>query len=256
VTKPITSASLAAALTAALCDNRVLGVSKNANVPINVTWIATGNNICLGGDIPRRCYWIRVDPKMPTPHLRTEFKHRRLLKWVMEHRGEIVAELLTMARAWHVAGRPNGRLTIGSYESWSETIGGIAEYAGINGFLANIEEMVEQVDEETWQWERFLRWLEEQFQRRAFVVAEVERLLETSLGTTAGEVDSTLILPDDLADAFNDRNKSFGKRLGKNLASIADRRFADDGLRVERVRQDLHRGVQTWRVRRNEDGPP
>jgi hypothetical protein len=161
-----------------------------------------------------------------------------------------------MARAWHVAGRPNGRLTIGSYESWSETIGGIAEYAGINGFLANIEEMVEQVDEETWQWERFLRWLEEQFQRRAFVVAEVERLLETSLGTTAGEVDSTLILPDDLADAFNDRNKSFGKRLGKNLASIADRRFADDGLRVERVRQDLHRGVQTWRVRRNEDGPP
>jgi hypothetical protein len=61
------SASLAIALTAQEWTDRILGLSKIITVPVRVTWVATGNNIRLGGDLPRRCYWILLDSKMSRP---------------------------------------------------------------------------------------------------------------------------------------------------------------------------------------------
>jgi len=38
------------------------------DLPQRATWMATGNNLHVGGDLARRCYWIRLDAGMaPSP---------------------------------------------------------------------------------------------------------------------------------------------------------------------------------------------
>jgi hypothetical protein len=43
------------ALTETTRVDRILGKSQTINLPVRCAWIATGNNIQLGGDMPRRC---------------------------------------------------------------------------------------------------------------------------------------------------------------------------------------------------------
>jgi len=58
------NASWARVLTSTVWEDRILGHSRVATIPQRSTWITTGNNIKIGGDLPRRCYWIRMDAKM------------------------------------------------------------------------------------------------------------------------------------------------------------------------------------------------
>ncbi|MDP9382592.1 MAG: hypothetical protein M3Q29_21125, partial [Chloroflexota bacterium] len=114
--------SLARALTASTWRDRILGLSKIVSLPQRAVWIINGNNINPGGDLPRRCYQMRLDSRMAQPWLRpnSEFRHPQLLPWVAAHRGELLAALLTLARAWYAAGRPEADTpVIGSYEEWS-----------------------------------------------------------------------------------------------------------------------------------------
>ena len=85
------SAELCKALTETIHGDRILGQSQTINLPVRCTWIATGNDIQLGGDMPRRCHWIRMDPKCPRPFERTGFRHKRLKQYVLVHRGELLA---------------------------------------------------------------------------------------------------------------------------------------------------------------------
>src|SRR3974377_629194 len=114
------SGDLCKALTETTHGDRILGKSQTLNLPVRCAWIATGNNIQLGGDMPRRCYWVRMDAKCSKPFQRPGFKHKHLKEYVLKHRGELLAALLTLARAWFVAGRPEPNLTpVGSFEDWS-----------------------------------------------------------------------------------------------------------------------------------------
>src|SRR5262245_66339535 len=75
---------------------------------------------------------------------------------VAANRIRVVAACCTLGRAWIAAGRPRGTRTIGSYESWAQTMGGVLEVAGIEGFLGNIEEMMEASDTEGGAWRGFV----------------------------------------------------------------------------------------------------
>ena len=248
VIRTINSPSLAAALTAGIWDARVLGISKNANVPVRVTWLATGNNVRLGADMPRRAYWVRVDPEMPSPWERDDFRHPDLLKWIAEHRGEIVAALLTMARAWCVAGAPHSDRRLGSFETWRQSVGGTLEFAGAAGFLTNRAEMLAKADDDAPQWRAFLSACSREFGSDPFTVHD----LTTKLGSDLDDNnDLKSALPDHLADALTDKAKSFTRRLGKALSSIEGRRFDETGLHVERISRDAKANVQRWRVVRN-----
>jgi hypothetical protein len=46
--------------------------------------------------------------------------------------------------------------SIGSYESWAQTLGGVLEVAGIQGFLGNLDEMMEASDGEGAVWRSFV----------------------------------------------------------------------------------------------------
>jgi primase-polymerase (primpol)-like protein len=171
--KAIKSSALAALITADVWQDRLLGRNRILHLPARSVLIITGNNIRLGGDIPRRCYRVRIDANAARPWTRGGFSHQ-LPDYAAENRGKIIAALLTMARAWLIAGRPEGGNTVlGSFETWCVITGGILEYAGLNGFLDNLQEMyrdTEDGDDDAGQWVDWMDAIHEHFGDKAFTV--------------------------------------------------------------------------------------
>jgi hypothetical protein len=133
----ITSHQLAALFTTGHFTDRVLGVSRMVDLPVDMPWIATGNNPELGYDLVRRICAIRLDAKMPDPTKRTGFRHT-LPEWAIENRSSLVWAALTLVQHWVAQGKPawTGR-PVASFERWSRVMGGILQAADIQGFGTN-----------------------------------------------------------------------------------------------------------------------
>ena len=78
----LNSEIFASALTTTLWGDRLLGKNEMLRLPQRATWIANGNNLRIGGDLPRRCYLIELDAKMSQPWKRSGFHHADLVEWV------------------------------------------------------------------------------------------------------------------------------------------------------------------------------
>lgn len=247
---------LAKVLTGEAHKDRILGKSQTVAVPIRCSWIATGNNIRLGGDMARRCYWIRMDAGCPDPFRRTGFKHERLKEYVLERRRELLVALLTLARAWFAAGQPRASTPpVGSFEHWTEVVAGILEYARVEGFLTNSDALFEQSDTERSDWETFLEALEDAFAGAAFTIAELwerlnektyEELIRRSVLTDRAE-ELRATVPADLT-RFMDREGQFKQRVGFALNGKRGQRFGKRQLRIERALTDSHAKVARWRI--------
>lgn len=125
----VDSPSLAGTLTSAAYSDRVLGSSRTYNGVNDRLWVATGNNIRVGGDLPRRLLWVRIDANSARPQERT-FTINNLRDWARAHRGRLLAALLTITRAWVVAGRPTAALqTTDDYGQWAQVVNGILRNA-------------------------------------------------------------------------------------------------------------------------------
>lgn len=238
------SPSLASAITAKVHSGRILGLSKTVEIPVNVSWFINGNNIQIGGDLPRRCYWIRLDAQMARPWERKGFKHEDLGAWVMETQGQLVTALLTMARAWYVAGCPKPNTPkLGSFESWCDTVGGILQFAGITDFLGNQEKMYELSDVEGQEWEGFLlAWQE----RYGDAVVLVKELVEEIYKEGAVLKDA---LPTDLAGALTKKGGSLARTLGWALPKREGTQFGDSGVHLVRVpKADIQTKANGWKV--------
>ena len=234
--------SLARALTARTWTDRILGRSESITLSQRATWIATGNNIILRGDLPRRCYWIRLDAKQSRPWQREGFTHPDLLSWVLEKRGELVAALLTIARAWFAAGKPQAADVprLGSFEAWTEIVGGMVTFAGVGGFLGNLKELYDKADEGNAEWEAFLEeWWKHRGEDPITVKALAKLINDEALLKNA--------LPGDLSEALDKGEGSFTRRLGKALAKRAGTRYGEDGLHITEAGEQ--RRAKLWSVR-------
>ncbi|HJT57582.1 MAG TPA: hypothetical protein VJ761_13860, partial [Ktedonobacteraceae bacterium] len=139
VTLPLRSARLAAALTSDEWRSRLLGQSRTIIVPQRATWLATGNNIRVSGDMMRRCYRIRLDAKMSRPWQRQGFSHPDLLAFVAGQRCEILVALLTLVRAWYAAGQPGVEMPgMATFSGWSHMLGSLLAFVRVEGFLDNL----------------------------------------------------------------------------------------------------------------------
>jgi hypothetical protein len=234
--------SLARALTARTWTDRVLGRSETVTVSQRATWIATGNNIQLRGDLPRRCYWIRLDARESRPWQRENFKHPDLLSWVTRNRGRLIHALLTLARAWFAAGKPKAPNLprLGSFEAWTETVGGMVAFAGIPGFLGNLAALYDKADAGGAEWESFLQtWWEELDADNPTTVADLTKAIRDNDTLKAA-------LPGDLAEAFDKSSGSFSRKLGTALAKRAGTRYGEDGLHIARA-GEFRRAVR-WKL--------
>jgi hypothetical protein len=234
--------SLARALTARTWTDRVLGRSETITVGQRATWVATGNNIQLRGDLPRRCYSIRLDAREARPWQRENFKHPDLLGWVAKNRGRLIHALLTLARAWFAAGKPKAENVprLGSFETWTEIVGGMVAFAGIPDFLGNLEELYDKADAGGAEWEGFLyAWWEELDASKPITVADLTKRIDDN--DTLKEA-----LPGDLAEAFDKSSGSFSRKLGNALAKRAGTRYGEDGMHI--VRAGEFRRAVCWRL--------
>jgi hypothetical protein len=245
--------SLAGVLTSSVWTDRVLGYSENITLPHRLVWIATGNNVQLGGDLPRRCYWIRMDAKSARPWQREGFKHPKLLEWLNTERGRILAAILTIARAWILAGRPGPDKTVpkmGGFDGWRDTVGGILHFAGVPDFLANVEQMYAQADADTPQWECFFQKWHAVWGNGGITVAELVRSMETESNSKSIEYAGTDrlvdLLPDVLADAWFGK-KNFSRVMGKALARMNERVFTN-GLKLSKGDKE-HQAV-SWQIKK------
>jgi hypothetical protein len=126
------NATLDAALTATTWTDRLLGFNRTARAPLNMTWLATGNNVALGSDTTRRVSPIRLESPEERPEERTDFRHPNLLEWVASRRPLLLAAALTILRGYCAAGRPDQKLPPwGSFEGWSDLVRSAVVWAGL-----------------------------------------------------------------------------------------------------------------------------
>jgi hypothetical protein len=246
LTGVVRSPVLEAMLTTDTWSDRYLGQSRDVIAPNDRLWLATGNNATIGGDLGRRVLVVEIDHKRPDPHLLTHWRidHRR---YVPEHRGKLLAAMLTLARHWHVQGRPVERDRGDDYAEWAGSLRGLLELAGVPGrFGGETSTIAAKVDPETDEWAAFL--------------AEIHRAKGTDLfdardlvqGLTAGTLDRNRIdpdqLPGDLAEKWariadrigSGTRAGFTKSLGRWLANRAGR-YAH-GWKIEQFREDQGHG--------------
>lgn len=243
LSEPLDSGELAAALTAPVWSDRILGHSEMVRIPQRATWIANGNNLRLGDDLPRRCYWIRLDAQTSRPWQRSDFLHPDLPEWVLKNRGNLILSVLTLAQGWYRAGQPAADSpSIGGFSEWSQVIGGVLAFAGIPGFLTNLDSLYEIVDDEGPQWENFLLALHEIFQLAPVTIAEIGKHLTSN-------PELMELLPDTFETPLDERgflSLNFKKRLGKGFIQRQNTRFGDSQVRVKRCSDDSHSKVARW----------
>lgn len=164
----INSDVLASALTNPSWSDRILSTSKQAEFPINSTWLATGNNPQFHVQILRRIASIRLVSLMEDPSQRTNWRHEDLLHWISMHRTEYVEKILTIVMAWLNEGMPEFQgKTLASYVSWTTVMGGILQFVEVPGFLENIDLKKAAMDNETQVIREFIEAWWEEFQGEA-----------------------------------------------------------------------------------------
>jgi hypothetical protein len=228
------SAELAAAITANSWTDRILGQTAEVTVPVETLFVATGVNLTVVGDLPRRSVWIRLDPKSACPWTGRRFRHPNLERWVLRHRGELLGALLTLIKAWLAQGRPKGQAPVlASFREWSQVVGGVLTASGIEGLFANCAQI--WLSPETAAWGGFLQALRRRFGKDAFTTRDVVERLHADRELAAA-------LPDELGDQPDCR------RLGWAFRNRIDQRIPIGTIEYWVSSLGATRGCQRWRV--------
>lgn len=236
--------ALSRALTSSIWKDRTLGKTDAVEYPQRACWYATGNNISLSGDLPRRAYMIQLDAKLARPWERkvSNFRHPKLNKWVAENRGELLAALLTMARAWAIADKPDGcKHVIGGFEDWVTVVGGILKYAGIEGFLDNLVKLYEESDSGNDEWADFFKVWYEVHMDSPVTSTELIMQLENA-GSKMSEA-----VPSELAEKIKFKGPGNGKKVGIFLRKKLNVRYKG-GFMLTRS-EDTHTKTNVWIVK-------
>ena len=243
----ITSPSLAAALTTREWSDRLLGSNDSIRLPSQTVWAATGNNLRLAGDMPRRSYGIRLDANEEQPWKRKNFKIRDLEQYAHDHRGDLLGAALTVVRAWYTNGKPRAEVpTLGSFEEWASTIGSVLAFAGVHGFLGNLEQTQLGRDEDTQQWTAFFAAWWERFGKSDVTADELCRRVLPPKDTSNETYDELLVqaLPEPFLVNRDRGEGSLKRSIGRNLSRLTGRIF--DGRKVCAAGVDTKKHIRRW----------
>ena len=129
---PLGTPALEAALTAGEDErigniaDRVLGETRQSEVPWRCVVMATGNNLTVVGDMGRRAVLCRLESHMQDPEMRKFTHYPKLLQHTRQHRSELLTAALTVLIAHKHAvdsGEPGTLLPrINSFGGWSDRV--------------------------------------------------------------------------------------------------------------------------------------
>lgn len=234
----INSIALSRALTATTYTDRILGVSTMASYPNYVTWMSLGNVVEVHGDMARRAYFIELYPNCADPQDRpeTSFARPHIRDWTTLHRASLVTAALTLLRAWYAAGQPaypRGS-SMGSFEEWDRIMSGVLGYAGVTGFLGDLQTRRAEADTTGGFWQDHLRWAGLRFGSERFTTAQVKQAALSSGGTWEAPPGMS-----NLSDT------EFPRKLGIAYRKITDRWFGDSRMTLGGI---VHGGAKSYVV--------
>jgi hypothetical protein len=243
-------ATLEGATTGSTFEERLLGTNENLILPALTVWTCTGNNLTFTDDMGRRVLPIRLESELENPESRSDFKIPSLLSWVKQHRAELVAAVLTMWRAWFVAGRPHSEdLTLwGSFEEWSALLLPIISWLDLPSPMSTHEALTKN-DSSKGTIYSFLAELANALQREKLKDISVREILEKSYPTQTlssggyAAAQALRSVVEDLCGIPNGKQPS-AKQLAAALRRYKGRRIHDLRIMCEEDRK----GVARWSV--------
>lgn len=258
------SAALAGALTSRHYSDRILGKTGAANVPNKAIWLLTGNNLTLAGDLPRRVLKCRIDPEMDRPFARQfDLDPEAYCK---RHRQQMIADALTIIRAWLLSGAAPAPGSMASFEGWDsmvrQPVAWISREFDLLGEYADPMEAVDAAqaaDPEQEQLDALLSSLSGVFGADPFTSKDVKRVLDrcadakrpNSFEAIPGDEQQTLA---ETMDEFRTGREHTGRSIAKVLQFRADRVVNGRRLR-KRPGRGFRLDRRTSEVREGPKGP-
>jgi hypothetical protein len=181
----IDSAVLARLVTERVWTDRRLGTNAAAAYPNDRLWLATGNNLRVGGDMASRAVWVRLDPDCPHPEARTGFSIPQLDTWILDpaNQAVVLRHLLVLILDWtrHGASQAYDVPAMRQFTRWAQALGGFLAHHGITGFLGNADE-ARSLDDDHTEWRTLLLQWSHLFGGRRVTAAELRRSSEPEPG--------------------------------------------------------------------------
>lgn len=240
IERPIKSDVLCTVLTEPLIRDRVLGSTRTVSVPTTTTWIATGNNIRVDGDLTSRCLLCRLDPACERPEERAFTIN--LHETVPRDRGELCVAILTIVRGYVAAYQPDlGLTTYGRFEDWSLLVRAPLVWLGMVDPCDTRRE-IERSDSVHDALSHLLDAWFAVFGEQIHPVSEIVALINSDMIGAYEELRQAV------TNVAGERNGVNTHKLGKFIAKYEKR--IENGLRFEKFNDDERR-VALWRVHRN-----
>jgi hypothetical protein len=149
VTGTLQSDALDAVLTGTEFQERALGGNEESTQRFHSVFVVTANNALISEDLVRRSLQVRLEPGVERPEQRTNFRHPELLRHALAHRAELLSAVLTVLRAYFVAGCPMVTMRpMGSYEEWSRVVRGALIWAGQPDVAVTQDDLRDSANEE------------------------------------------------------------------------------------------------------------
>lgn len=231
----LSSDFICAALTSESIAQRLLSVTKDVTVSTACTFMVTGNNLVLAGDLSARALVSHLDPKIDHPEHRV-FK-RDLTTWIPKNRARLVPAALTFLRGYLASGERPAMEPWTRFPDWDNLIRAAIVWRGLSDPLLALRQG-EAADP---------RRLEHQAAMEAWLDAfgdhptPVRDAIKTA--NARASIDDHSLL-DALLDVAGERGEVNLRRLGRWLSKMAGR--IHTGLKIERG--NVSGGSQTWRV--------
>jgi hypothetical protein len=140
------SATLSMLLTARSYSGRLLGGNEQPTFPNNLTIISTGNNNRMSSEVVKRVVPVLLVSDTDHPETRTNYVYPDLESHVLRVRRDVLGALWGMVENWKDAGRLLHPRTLGGFEEWSATVGGILGVHGFENWRTNEKEWRRRTD--------------------------------------------------------------------------------------------------------------
>lgn len=227
--------SLCTALTSPNISDRILGVSKTAEVGTRSLMLSSGNNVVPINDMVRRCITITLDTKEEIPATRT-YKNPHLIPDMQTKRAHYISAALTIIMAWVQSGEaPPACKPLGSYGAWEKLCRHPLLWLGYADPVQSMFTAMQDDPERETLGQILSLW----FQCYGNSPKQVRQLLDVwDSGSPHAE------LRELFEDIAGERGSINRKRLGHYLKQHANRPV--QGLRLERVLGN--RNAALWRV--------
>ncbi len=242
IERQITGDFINSLLTAESVSTRILGQSKIVDLQTSITVLATGNNLSFGTDMNRRVALCRLDPQCERPDAITFDVNLR--EWVPANRHLLLGAILTILRAYIVAGKPSVTdAAWGSFEEWSGLVRSSLVWLGVAD-PQDTRARLESNDQSKESLNAVLALWFAAFGENGKTAAEIAELCELSQ-----HADLRHVLMD-VAGSPRGGNVIDARRLGSWIKKNLNRMI--DKLQFEKTGIDPHTKAVFWTVRKTE----